>query len=534
DHTLVGRPDAPTQQDIQLSGLGIHPEHAIVDMDNNEVYITPLDGARTCINGSVIREKHRVRHGDRILWGNNHFFRLNCPRLANSPSSAEPEQKIDYDFAQQELMENELLNDPIQEAIGAIEKQHEEDKQEALEKQRQMYERQMQMLRNQLMSPGTPSFPLQLFDASKLTPTGSQNSIQKKYQQWAQDREMMFKQSLVKLREEVVKANALVREANTLAQEMGKLTEFHVTLQIPASNLSPNRKRGAFVSEPAILVKRKNRSSQIWSLEKLENKVIDMREMYEDRKASGGPMMDLGPPMVGDPFYESQENHNLIGVANIFLECLFHDVKLDYHVPIISQQGEVAGKLHIEISKLGGAVLDRYVDMAADNEYDNSVPMGAPLLIRVCIKEARGLPLALSNFVFCQYSFWGESEGCVVPPEINPDSVSRKDDHTVNFVFNHEKHFRVPITEEFIEHCSDGALSIEVWGHRSQGFGKELVMNDAAQIKSRSVADRWNEVMRKIEFWAEIHELNDQGDYAPVEVAPKQDVPCAGVVQLRQ
>ena len=45
--------------------------------------------------------------------------------------------------------------------------------------------------------------------------------------------------------------------------------------------------------------------------------------------------------MKGDPFYESQENHNLIGVANIFLEALFYDVKLDYHVPIISQQGEV-------------------------------------------------------------------------------------------------------------------------------------------------------------------------------------------------
>lgn len=42
-----------------------------------------------------------------------------------------------------------------------------------------------------------------------------------------------------------------------------------------------------------------------------------------------------------DPFYEAQENHNLIGVANVFLECLFHDVKLQYAVPIISQQGEV-------------------------------------------------------------------------------------------------------------------------------------------------------------------------------------------------
>ena len=52
-------------------------------------------------------------------------------------------------------------------------------------------------------------------------------------------------------------------------------------------------------------------------------------------------IQDEGPLVKGDPFYESQENHNLIGVANIFLECLFHDVTLDYHVPIISQQGEV-------------------------------------------------------------------------------------------------------------------------------------------------------------------------------------------------
>ena len=52
----------------------------------------------------------------------------------------------------------------------------------------------------------------------------------------------MFRQSLAKLREEVVKANALVREANFLAEEMGKHTEFRVTLQIPACNLTPNRK----------------------------------------------------------------------------------------------------------------------------------------------------------------------------------------------------------------------------------------------------------------------------------------------------
>lgn len=45
------------------------------------------------------------------------------------PSSDYVPENIDYDFAQQELMLQQMGNDPIQEAISQIEKQHEEDKQ---------------------------------------------------------------------------------------------------------------------------------------------------------------------------------------------------------------------------------------------------------------------------------------------------------------------------------------------------------------------------------------------------------------------
>ena len=62
----------------------------------------------------------------------------------------------------------------------------------------------------------------------------------------------------------------------------------------------------------------------------------------------------LSTPQYPDPFYESTENHNLIGVANIFLSTLFHDVVMDYHVPIISQQGEVAGRLQVQIERVSG------------------------------------------------------------------------------------------------------------------------------------------------------------------------------------
>lgn len=61
-----------------------------------------------------------------------------------------------------------------------------------------------------------------------------------------------------------------------------------------------------------------------------------------------------------------------------------------------------------------------------------------------------------------------------------------------------------------------------MWGHRSAGFSRargnwEVEQQQAA--KARSLADRWAELTRKIQLWVEIHELNDQGEYAPVEVS---------------
>ena len=38
----------------------------------------------------------------------------------------------------------------------------------------------------------------------------------------------------------------------------------------------------------------------------------------------------------------------------MYMEVLFYDVRLNYYVPIISQQGEVAGKLQVELSRIAG------------------------------------------------------------------------------------------------------------------------------------------------------------------------------------
>lgn len=40
--------------------------------------------------------------------------------------------------------------------------------------------------------------------------------------------------------------------------------------------------------------------------------------------------------------------------------------------------------------------------------------------------------------------------------------------------------------------------------------------------------------MRRLEMWIQILEINDNGDFVPVEVVPARDVETGGIFQLRQ
>ncbi|KAM9404252.1 kinesin-like protein KIF13A isoform 1-T1 [Salvelinus alpinus] len=573
EHTRVG---ADTSQDIQLFGIGIQSEHCVLEIspDGGEVTLTPIENARTCVNGTMTESLVHLWHGDRILWGNNHFFRINLPgrkrrerlkeleRERASPresyvevdvetaSEASSEQDYSYEFAQTEVMMKTLgNNDPMQNVVQVLEKQYLEEKRTALEEQRMMYERELESLRQQLSPERTNQH--QRSSSDRLTFPTHTPSHHSKIRPWTEERDELFRQSLSRLREQVVKANTLVREANFLAKEMNKLTDYQVTLQIPAANLSANRKRGAIVSEPAIQVRWKGKGTQVWTIEKLENKLVDMRDHYRDWKEGAEDTHTKlnNHKQHSESFYEAQENHNLIGVANVFLECLFHDIRLQYAVPIISQQGEVAGRLHVELMRVSGAVPERLEggDDSSENSSESSiydvmdsqgemVHMARKLTCRVRIREATGLPLNLSNFVFCQYTFWEGAEPTVAPPMVSPDTPTtpRSPDAQFTVRFDHCKEYVVHVTEEFLEFIADGALAIEVWGHRCAGNGRSLWELDALLAKTRTLRDRWSEVSRRIELWVSIQELNEQGDYSDVEMQPGKDIGTGGVFQLRQ
>ncbi|XP_049721636.1 kinesin-like protein KIF13B isoform X4 [Elephas maximus indicus] len=558
EHTLIG---SANSQDIQLCGMGILPEHCIIDITTEgQVMLTPQKNTRTFVNGSCVSSPIQLHHGDRILWGNNHFFRLNLPKKkkkaqsedeehdnsmkndnsseqldvdGDSSSEVSSEINFNYEYAQMEVTMKALgNNDPMQSILKSLEQQHEEEKRSALERQRLMYEHELEQLRRRL-SPEKQNYRSSMDRFPFHSP-----SAQQRLRQWAEEREATLNNSLMRLREQIVKANLLVREASYIAEELDKRTEYKVTLQIPASSLDANKKRGSVLSEPAIQVRRKGKGKQIWSLEKLDNRLLDMRDLYQEWKEC-----EEDSPVIrsyfkrADPFYDEQENHSLIGVANVFLESLFYDVKLQYAVPIVNQKGEVAGRLHVEVMRISGEIGERIAggDDAVDISFDRETQENK-LVCMVKILQATGLPQHLSHFVFCKYNFWDQQEPMIVAPEVDTSSSPVSKEPQCMVVFDHCNEFSVNITEDFIEHLSEGALAIEVYGHKMTDPRKNPALWDLGiiQAKTRSLRDRWSEVTRKVEFWVQILEQNENGDYCPVEVISAKDVPTGGIFQLRQ
>ncbi|KAL1245574.1 Kinesin-like protein [Trichinella spiralis] len=436
---IIGLPGGAADPDIQLQGIGIMPRHAVIDIEQELLYIQPMYGARTCVNGCEIFSKTQLHHGDRLLLGHNHFFRVNCPSIIGSIQKDNDASAVfDYGFAEEEVMYKELRDTPLAIALSKLERHHLKDKQVALENQRRIYEEQLQSLRNQCISPLTPCCESNCLLLTPCTPSLPNSYVKSRYTEWATGREDVFRMSMAKLKENLIGVNKLVREANLLASMLHKETKFNVTLQIPAENLNPRKIcQSTFICEPAVLVQQGKRN-QIWAVEKLENKLIVMRDLYNQNATNKNANEAVFNEKFANPFFDSFDAQYLIGVANVFLEVLFYDVKLNYHVPIISQQGEVSGRLHIELYRLKIEDVtdpEKIISSTFDETCAgcktvldlNKIPMnaflGRKIIFRLIIKKVCGLPEAFSNFVFCQYRFGQESEATTVTPAFNPETL---------------------------------------------------------------------------------------------------------------
>lgn len=103
--------------DIQLGGVFVAERHAVLqNTPEHGLQLCAQPEAATYVNGKPVSESQPVelQHGDRIVFGQNHFFRLNVPAAQRGgshgpdpPGSAAHPHK-DYRFAKEELEQQQL------------------------------------------------------------------------------------------------------------------------------------------------------------------------------------------------------------------------------------------------------------------------------------------------------------------------------------------------------------------------------------------------------------------------------------------
>lgn len=302
--------------------------------------------------------------------------------------------------------------------------------------------------------------------------------------------------------------------------------------------------------EPAIVVKNKSQSSVddekpnniVIDLEKFSIYIHELRETYSERIYQNIPLKSLESDLRTPDIFTKSDSyyHNLIGVANLFLDVIYNDlfIPFEYDLPVINQQGQLAARLKVCIQQLS---LDPDTSKNSDdseslepesNEKDSdSIKSRRNFVkIRLCIFGAYDLSLHLNNHIFCDYQFWDQKE--IIVPSVN----SNKKSSTVSF--NHVNEFTIEANEEFMDFCQDKALSIKLMAHRlkidiDQSLEKsEFALNQYAKYKY--LIDAWSEVSKSFELNVKILELNHEGQWRPVNIKQSEMIKTGGIYELKQ
>ncbi|EYC32047.1 hypothetical protein Y032_0003g1371 [Ancylostoma ceylanicum] len=94
----IGNKTADPAPMVQLNGLSILPQHAVVqNTKNKKLILTACEGAEVLVNGNKITKPKELSQNDRILFGGNHLY------VFNNPSKKGARKDITYEEAQKEI-----------------------------------------------------------------------------------------------------------------------------------------------------------------------------------------------------------------------------------------------------------------------------------------------------------------------------------------------------------------------------------------------------------------------------------------------
>ncbi|XP_049578612.1 kinesin-like protein KIF1A isoform X12 [Syngnathus scovelli] len=384
--TRVGRVDAASRQDIVLSGHFIIDEHCTFTSSTGPqgetVVLEPCEGAETYVNGKRVTEATVLKSGNRIILGKSHVFRFNHPVQARAerertPCVETPVEPVDWAFAQRELLDKQGIDmkQEMEQRLQELEDQYRKEREEAnnlLEQQRLDYESKLEALQKQV-------------DLYNPEVTEEEEEPEEEVQWSERERELAewsFRRwrcyQFTSLRD-LLWGNAIfLKEANAISVELKKKVQFQFVLltdtlysPLPPDLLPPDpdkdRERRIFPQTiVAVEVQdQKNGATHYWTLEKLRQRLDQMREMY-DRAAEVPPATavvsstrsnvtaDDGESVTtgGDPFYDRFPWFRLVGRSFVYLSNLLYRVPLVHRVAVVSEKGDVKGFLRVAVQAI--------------------------------------------------------------------------------------------------------------------------------------------------------------------------------------
>ncbi|XP_057176081.1 kinesin-like protein KIF1B isoform X11 [Triplophysa rosa] len=379
--TRVGQADAERRQDIVLSGAHIKEEHCIFRSERNangDVIVTlePCEGSETYVNGKRVNSSVQLRSGNRIIMGKNHVFRFNHPEQARAerektPTAETPVEPVDWTFAQRELLEKQGIDmkQEMEKRLTEMEILYKKEKEEAdqlLEQQRLVYESKLQELQKQVetrsLAAETPDEEEEEEEEDEVPWTQHEYELA----QWA-FRKWRYHQ-FTSLRDQLWGNAVYLKEANAISVELKKKVQFQFVLltdtlysPLPPELLPPEseKERDARPFPRTVVAVEvqdlKNGATHYWSLEKLKQRLDQMREMYDraGEMASSNQEEDGECALTGsDPFYDRFHWFKLVGRAFVYLSNLLYPVPLVHRVAIVTEKGDVRGFLRVGVQAI--------------------------------------------------------------------------------------------------------------------------------------------------------------------------------------
>ncbi|XP_067448043.1 kinesin-like protein KIF1B isoform X3 [Thunnus thynnus] len=355
--TRVGQADAERRQDIVLSGAHIKEEHCIFRSERNAngdviVMLVPCEGSETYVNGKRVEGAIQLRSGNRIIMGKNHVFRFNHPEQARAerektPSAETPVEPVDWTFAQRELLEKQGIDmkQEMEKRLTEMEILYKKEKEEAdqlLEQQRLVYESKLQELQKQVE---TRSLVAETPDEEELEEEEEEEEPKLLGLPWTQHefelaqwafRKWRYHQ-FTSLRDQLWGNAVYLKEANAISVELKKRVQFQFVLltdtlysPLPPELLppEPEKERDSRPFPRTVVAVEvqdlKNGATHYWSLDKLKQRLDQMREMYDraGEMASNNQEDSEGSLTGNDPFYDRFHWFKLVGSSPIFHGCV--------------------------------------------------------------------------------------------------------------------------------------------------------------------------------------------------------------------